>query len=134
MKKAVIAIFAFLYLGLSSGAVVHLHFCMDKLVEWNLLQDRDSGRCDNCGMSLKETKNSKDCCREDIKIIKITDNQKTVSDPNTTLHFLSHTTAANFPGLTEIFIPAVTEKKFVYYPPPLSNEREAYLINCNFRI
>jgi hypothetical protein len=36
MKKFITAILAVLYLGTSSGATIHMHYCMGKLAEWGL--------------------------------------------------------------------------------------------------
>ncbi|MBK8522228.1 MAG: hypothetical protein IPL54_15650 [Chitinophagaceae bacterium] len=35
-EKFITAILAVLYLGTSSGATIHMHYCMGKLAEWGL--------------------------------------------------------------------------------------------------
>ena len=49
MKKFITAILAVLYLGTSSGATIHMHYCMGKLADWGL-GHQNSKTCGNCGM------------------------------------------------------------------------------------
>lgn len=76
MKKILFTILAFFYLGVSSGATVHFHYCMGKLVNWGLTQaQKDS--CELCGMSKKEIKENS-CCKDDFKQAKIDNSKKSI--------------------------------------------------------
>ncbi len=133
MKKLLVSIFAVFYLGLSSGAVVHLHYCMDQLVEWNLLNDSNNDLCGNCGMPKTHKKDKKDCCREDVQFIKITDAQKTTDNINPAhLNF----TAVPVPSFFETVIINIpgTVQNDSFTPPPLVHGPGIYLRNCVFRI
>lgn len=74
MKKFIVAILSLLYLGTTSGATVHLHYCMGELVEWALVNDSDNA-CDSCGME-KVKNDGNGCCKDESKQVKIDDDQK----------------------------------------------------------
>lgn len=61
MKRALLLLFTFFYLGTASGATVHLHYCMGKLIGWDFCEDRTGNTCPNCGMQ-KEAGNG--CCKD----------------------------------------------------------------------
>jgi hypothetical protein len=68
MKKALVIALASVYLLVSSGVVVNLHYCMGKLSSMGLIH-HDSKTCGNCGMD------NNGCCKDEIKVVKIQDNQ-----------------------------------------------------------
>jgi hypothetical protein len=73
MKKIVVGILAILYMGVSSGVAMELHYCMgDKAgVE---LYGSSSDTCGKCGMSEKDS----GCCHDEYKFYKIEDSHKSV--------------------------------------------------------
>ena len=74
MKKLSIAILAIIYLGVSSGIAMNIHYCMGKLSSVELMHSND--KCSKCGM--KYGKNS--CCNDKFKIVKLTDSHKIISN------------------------------------------------------
>lgn len=70
MKKIFAAILFVLYFASSSGATIHIHYCMNELVGFSLnSQNESNGLCSYCGMEkgklLKHTgKPVRDCCNE----------------------------------------------------------------------
>ena len=64
MKKAVVAILACLYLLVSTGATIHTHYCMGKLVDWGL-STKSTGKCSKCGMVKTKADTDKGCCNDD---------------------------------------------------------------------
>lgn len=76
MKKFLVAILAILYMGVSTGATLHLHYCMGKLVAWDL-GHKESGDCGNCGMK-KDPSQNKGCCKDEHKQFKLDNDQKAV--------------------------------------------------------
>lgn len=52
MKKFLVAILALLYLTTSTGATVHMHYCMGKLIDWGFTHSKKDS-CENCGMSKR---------------------------------------------------------------------------------
>lgn len=51
----------------TTGATVYMHYCTGTLVDWKL-NEKDLERCGNCSKE-KESKN--DCCKDEIKVLKI---------------------------------------------------------------
>jgi hypothetical protein len=85
MKKLITFIVAILYLVTSTGATVHLHYCMGNLKSWGIGYD-DSKFCSNCGM--KKSDATKDCCKDDHTYIK-NDNDQRIADSPSLLNGLS---------------------------------------------
>jgi hypothetical protein len=130
MKKVLVTILAFIYLSVSSGATINMHYCMGKLMNWDLVNKQEN-KCGTCGM---EKSGHKGCCKDEQKIIQIGKDQK-ISESN--VHFLnapSHAEIANYPDLSAIhFSSILTNSPVAHAPPPLSAV-SIYILNCNFRI
>ncbi len=73
MKKFLIAILAIIYMGVSSGFAMTIHYCMGKISSVELLTHTD--KCGKCGM-----KTGSGCCKDDFKIFKINDAHKIISN------------------------------------------------------
>lgn len=74
MKKFLLTIMAFVYLAVATGANVHLHYCMDKLVSWNLAAS-NTVHCPVCNSGKqsaeKSTLSCKGCCKDEFKQVKL---------------------------------------------------------------
>lgn len=130
MKKIVVAIFAFLYLGVSTGATVHLHYCMGELVNWGLWQDT-SKKCGKCGME-KDKKNG--CCKDEHKQFKIENDQKTAKPPFQIIQLLSVAAPPSFIEISVNNLPSVTEENSLNHAPSRSSGIAVYIRNRFFRI
>lgn len=62
MKKLAAILIALLYIAISSGFTVNVHYCMGKLAGVKL-QAHAEKHCDKCGKSGK-------CCKDEIKFCK----------------------------------------------------------------
>ena len=131
MKKLVITILAIFYLGVSSGASLHVHHCMGELVEWGFSDNSvdDDGKCSNCGMKQG---NSELCCKTQKQEFKLKDSYKA---PLNTLyiHF--------FALLPQIYLdpkflvkPHPSSADFLQLSVPRSDKKTTFIRNCNFRI
>lgn len=132
MKKFVAAILAVLYLGTSTGATVHLHYCMGNLADWSL-GNSEAKTCGNCGMEKSEEKDN-GCCKDEHKFVKNDNDQKTAEE--IVINFATHVIdlpIVNFSAL-DIPVPSVTEKHPVSHAPPRSNGVAVYIRNCTFII
>jgi hypothetical protein len=67
MKKILVLIVAVLYITVSSGLPVTLHFCMDKLVGWGITHQQ-ADKCGKCGMTKGGHQR---CCHDEQKFIKL---------------------------------------------------------------
>jgi hypothetical protein len=73
MKKILAIIVACMYLAISSGLVLQIHYCMDKQVSSSVkFAEVSTHTCSVCGMQNAKNK----CCHDDIKFIKLQDVHK----------------------------------------------------------
>lgn len=75
MKKIYIGILALVYMAVSSGIAMELHYCMGDKAGMELYGS-SSDKCGKCGMTDKDT----GCCHDEFKFYKISDSHKTVSN------------------------------------------------------
>lgn len=73
MKKLLVTILALIYLGSSTGAVMHLHYCMGKLAETSFSKNTNP-TCGKCGMKTSQKKTG--CCKDETKFVKNEQDQK----------------------------------------------------------
>jgi hypothetical protein len=128
MKKGIAAILLVLYVAFSSGVVLSFHYCMDAFDSVQL-GDKKSDYCGICGMH-KEKGN--ECCKDEVKIFKIQDDQQAsaisfkFSTPDVIVAIL--------PVWNEAVLINTTQQLFLNtHSPPLSKQ-DTYLQNCVFRI
>ena len=57
MKNFFVAILAFLYISTSTGAFVHVHYCMGELADWGIGYNK-STKCGKCGMKEVQGNNN----------------------------------------------------------------------------
>lgn len=68
MKKILAILFSVFYFGFSSGAAFSVHFCMEEFVS---VSQKTTDICGKCGVKEK-----KECCKTEIKVVKVDDSQK----------------------------------------------------------
>ena len=129
MKKFFLAILTILYITTSTGATLHMHYCMGKLADSGFT-DNIAKTCSNCGM--EETGNG--CCRHEQKFVKNDTDQKT-TEPAVQFIQLTYTVPHLFfeEALSNNF-PAITLVSSINHPPPLDSGIAFYIRNCVFRI
>lgn len=132
MKKVVAILLSLLYLGTSTGATIHVHYCMGKLAGWGVRQN-EVRTCGNCGMEKVDGEDN-GCCKDEHKFLKNVSDQKFVE------------TAFQLTGLTaHALIPVHKDFAFVAkasvaeaYPasnaPPRSSTIAAYILNRTFLV
>ncbi|MFP7654948.1 HYC_CC_PP family protein [Chryseobacterium proteolyticum] len=125
MKKILAIVFSIFYFGFSSGAVFRVHYCMEELVS---VSRKTDDICSKCGVKSK-----KDCCKTEIKVLKVDDSQK--SD------FLKIKLLKAIPRLQsdETFYAdqSFSAEKFsqtTVNPPPERSSVPIFIEHCNFRI
>ena len=131
MKRIITAIAALLYISTSTGATVHLHYCMGKLADWGLGYNH-SKVCDECGMD--ESDNKEDCCKDEHTFIKNDSDQKSVESSFQLIKLLASAPLINHPDLSIVQISSVTEENPVSNAPPRSSSVAVYLLNQTFLI
>jgi hypothetical protein len=126
MKKLLATIVLLTYFAVSSGFVVCLHYCMDRIDSVEL-GGTSSDKCGKCGMHKDGG-----CCKDEVMVIKLE-----------TSHLPSPVIAPDFTIATFNQVPTgfllapvrnyISKKQTIAHSPPLS-EKDSYLSNCVFRI
>ncbi|MEJ7693543.1 hypothetical protein [Daejeonella sp.] len=130
MKKFIIILLATFYLGVSSGATVHLHYCMGKLMDWSM-NYKKATKCGNCGM---EKGDSKDCCKDQQHKLELKESLKASA---IVFHFnISAVEAplAAFIGQDKVYVDPVSTGNYPSKAPSRTPDTPVYLRNCSFRI
>jgi len=132
MKKFIAAILAVMYLGTSSGATIHMHYCMGKLADWSL-GDKQSKTCGKCGM---EKSNEKDngCCKDEHKFLKDDSAQKVTESNLQLMQLMATALPSAYTQLPELALPSLTEESPNSNSPPRTQAVPVYIRNCVFRI
>jgi hypothetical protein len=128
MKKIYIGILAIVYLAVSSGIAVELHYCMGDRAGIELYGS-SSEKCGKCGMTEKET----GCCHDEFKFYKLTDSYKTATNE---INFAASSVAVitnyniyNWQMPDQSAISAVNN-----HSPPGYTKPDVCIMNCVFRI
>ncbi|HEY0669464.1 MAG TPA: hypothetical protein VGD22_14870 [Sphingobacteriaceae bacterium] len=130
MKRLILTIIAVFYLGVSSGATVHLHYCMGQMIEWGLVS-KNPEKCGKCGMN---TESSKDCCKNEAKQVKFESDQK-ISQNFLQLKALSIDLGFfHYTSETDVYSFALLEEYPISNAPPEAYSTPVFIRNCNFRI
>lgn len=125
MKQAVAFILAFLYLGLTSGLSVNIHYCMGKISEVKFESVSETA-CDNCG---KEKMN---CCGHIYQLVKVNDEHQTVDNNELKAPV---TATESFSDLHAMILKAETPTSSAAHSPiPLYSPPDINVLNCVFRI
>lgn len=132
MKRTLLTILAVFYLGVSSGASVHFHYCMGELVSWGL-KKQSRKVCDFCGMPKSAAK-KKSCCKDVEQQVKVEKSQKV----NQTVYKFDQLSTAVI--LSELFavqqapVPVKITREALSNAPPEGEHIPVYLKNCTYRI
>ena len=133
MKKFIAAILAVLFLASSTGATVHMHYCMGKLADWSLTSENNSS-CGKCGMEKSSEKENDGCCKDEQKFVKNTADQKIAETSFQFKTFLSEAVVQSYPELPALQITSVTEEYPFSHAPPRTQGVAAYILNQTFLI
>jgi hypothetical protein len=128
MKRFIVSILAILYLASAGGATLHIHYCMDKIIDISLI-DKDKDNCHKC-CTKKST--GKGCCKDEHKVIKTSDH----SLPKSSIavspqHILS--SPVYFPSSEKIYAFAIGTPA-AHAPPSLWRTCPIYIQTRNLRI
>jgi hypothetical protein len=133
MRRLFFAILAIIYLVATTGATLHMHYCMGRLAGTGLWKD-DSGHCGLCGME-KTDDDDNGCCNDTQEDVKIQVDQQHVAGD--AFHFEQPFTDIifNHPFYhPQAFIAIGDKVQPVSHAPPRSPQQPPYLLFRNFRI
>ena len=130
MKKLVIILLMVAYGAASLGATVHVHYCMDKLVEWGITSC-EGGMCSQKGMKGMDDEK---CCKhtyEQLKVathykdaVIIIDFKKFTVIPHLIIHYQNDCNQASI-TLKNTY----TNNNYLLKP-----NNKIYILNCVYRI
>lgn len=129
MKKFLVTILALVYISTSTGAVLHMHYCMGKMVDWGLIHN-DSKECSKCGMG--EENNG--CCKDEHKFVKNDTDQKTLKAGFQLIQLLAVALPVCYIEIPSNDFPAIIEENPISHAPPRSSGVAVYIRNCVFLI
>jgi len=127
MKKILVSILAVFYLASTVGATVHLHYCMDKFINWSLLKGGD--KCSKCGMEKDGG-----CCKDENKFVKNNIDQKVAESSFQLIQMAAVTTPAVFIYTSEYHFSSIIQENHLSHAPPRNNGVGIYILNSVFRI
>ncbi|WP_411273708.1 HYC_CC_PP family protein [Daejeonella sp.] len=130
MKKLVLTILTLFYLGVSSGATVHFHYCMGQLIEWGLSQT-SSEKCSSCGRQESETGK---CCKDQSQLFKVEKSQKAALSAYEFNLPQFDLPLAFFNEIQPISSSSDTNELHLSIPATRKQNTPAFIRNCNFRI
>ena len=126
MKKFLVTILAVIYLTVSSGFAMTIHYCMGKVSKPTI----EIASSKSCACGKKEMKG---CCKTESKFIKLSDDyQATYADVSIVapLHIVP-----NFYTITNsIVVNSNVKLAFNTYSQPIVSPQPIYILNCDFRI
>jgi hypothetical protein len=134
MKKLIIGILAILYMGSSTGATVHMHYCMGKLVDIGLWHGEKASSCNKCGAKENNKSCKKKCCKDVHKLVKLDKDQKTAESAFQLVALTSFVTPDHYYDLPQVQIATLTQEYPVTNAPPRSSKVQPYIFLCTFRI
>lgn len=129
MKRALASILLLIYFCVSTGFVVSMHYCMNQL-DAVKVGAADLEKCGKCGM---QTEDKDGCCREEVKVLKLQQDQQVVKllMPSLTLAPVELPLSQHLALPFQNFVQA----QVLDHPdPPLRSAQPVYLSNCVFRI
>lgn len=132
VKKFLLVILAIAYLSTSTGANLHMHYCMGKLIESGFEYNK-SKTCGECGMDENDEKN-KGCCKDENKFIKNATDQKIAEAGFQMIQFLSCALPVSFFYIPDTNIPSVTEENPISHAPLRRSGISVYILNRTFLI
>jgi hypothetical protein len=130
--KKIIAIFFLVVYGFTSiGATVHMHYCMDKYVGWNLFHSKNA-KCGKCGM--KEDVKKKGCCKDEHKEFKLKTDQQKASVADFAHIFFAAVVIPQYQDYTIVKLHVTKLCYNNYHPPPDIHNQNLQVLYCTFLI
>jgi hypothetical protein len=130
MKKIIVAISALCYFIVTCGVVVNFHYCMNRLAS-TAFYAGETKKCGKCGMEIHE---SKGCCRDEVRIVKLHDDQNKTLIPVYTIPAIEPVEIIPSEFIVAEFYNNSGQLHFQNHSPPLLSAQDTYLQNNVFRI
>lgn len=130
MKKLFVLIVCIVYLAVSSGVIINLHYCMNRLASADFF-DTQEKQCGKCGMDIHD---SDGCCRDEVQFLKMDDDQRTSAALSFELASIEALVVKPSEFISASFYSIPEKRHFLNHSPPLLSSQDSYLQNSVFRI
>ena len=130
MKKLLTSIALVCYLAVSCGIVINYHYCMHRLASARLFAT-EKKICGKCGM---HTKKSNGCCHDEVKVVKLVQDQNTLSGFHFNLPSIDAVASTPSEYIAASFYNINEQRHYLNHSPPLLSEQDTYLQINVFRI
>ncbi|GEP98537.1 HYC_CC_PP family protein [Chitinophaga cymbidii] len=132
MKRILTLILALLYMGTSTGATFHMHYCMGKLVDVKFWE-HEAQKCSKCG-SEENSVCAKKCCKDIHKTVKFEKDQKVSESVFQFMQLAAIATPISYIDIPKVFPTSVAVEYPTGHAPPRSSKVPARIFYCTFRI
>jgi hypothetical protein len=133
MKRLIVCILAILYIGSSTGATVHMHYCMGKLVDMGLWHGKKAGTCNKCG-AKENSSCKKKCCKDVHKTVKLDKDHKMAESAFQFLALTPFDVPHHYYDLLQAHFTTSAQEYPVTNGPPRSSKIQTYIFLRTFRI
>ena len=130
MKKIIASISFVCYFAISCGVIINSHYCMNRLASVHLFKTS----VDTCGLCGMDTHESNGCCRDEVKIVKLQQDQNKIPVLTYEIPALEKIVIIPSGFMVASFHNVNEHHHFHNHSPPLLSEQDIYLQNNVFRI
>lgn len=132
MKKIAVIILTVIYFAVGSGVIVNTHYCMNRFASADFGFAASQQECGKCGMHKDK---SQGCCHDEVKLVKIEDDQN--KSLQLAFDFTAVKAITTIPSLfiaTSFYNDNEEGSHHTDHSPPILNQQDTYLQNRVFRI
>lgn len=130
MKKVIASISLLCYLVVTCGVIINSHYCMNRLASIHLFET-SVDVCGRCGMDTHE---SNGCCRDEVKVVKLEQDQNKTTIAVFDLPSLEPIVSVPSDFIATSFYNIDEQRHFHNHSPPLLSAQDTYLQINVFRI
>lgn len=130
MKKIIASISFLCYFTVTCGVVINSHYCMKRLASVHLFET-SADVCEGCGMDTHE---SNGCCRDEVKVLKLVQDQNKLPVVSYEIPALEITAATPSDFIVASVKNTDEQRHFHNHSPPLLSKQDTYLQNNVFKI
>jgi hypothetical protein len=133
MKKLLLVLLAFVYLGNSTGFAMHFHYCMDRLTSASILYGAEE--LQDCGMPDSSEMKKDDCCKDEVKITNVSSDQLKAEPSLKLMQVVAISMPLSvYEQSAFLSLPKDAGEYPVSNAPPNLQSTPVYLRNCTFII
>lgn len=129
MKKILAIFTAVIYLAITSGLALQIHYCMGREIDSSLqYAGGETHKCSKCGMENAKNK----CCHDEVKFLKLQSDQQQVSHDYQCQPPAAPEQEFDTPG--PLLLISANTGSFSNHSPPEPGDPSLCVLNCVFRL